>query len=384
MSQIGPFRIEREPQPSAAWILAVSLLAILSAFVVAGIIFWAYGVNPLHAYATIARDTLADPRAIPEIFRPMIPLLLAGVGLVLAFRAQFYNIGAEGQLLAGAVAATGIALFTPVPDRWVLPAMFVGGFIGGALWGLLPSLLRLRLNVNEVITTLMMNYIALYLVSWLVTGPWKGPSVRGFAYTDTFRDAAWLPMIPTTRIHWPTLVLGLVLAATFAFLLNRTRLGFEVRVQGQNPEAARYAGINTLRTTLVVMLLSGGAAGLAGVGEAAGVHHKLLDPNQVSLGYGYAAIIVAWLARGNPLATIITATLFGLVYSSGDVMKVSLQMPFQVTNVFNGLILFFLIGSERLLYYRVRWAPAGAIREEALAAVEEGTPPISGGAPWKR
>lgn len=379
MSQIGPFHIAREPQPSAAWIIAVSVLAIVAAFAVAGVIFWAYGVNPLHAYATIARDTFVDPRAIPEIFRPMIPLLLAGVGLVLAFRAQFYNIGAEGQILAGAVAATGIALFTPVPDRWVLPAMFVGGFVSGALWGLLPSLLRLRLNVNEVITTLMMNYIALYLVSWLVTGPWKGPSVRGFAYTDTFRDAAWIPVLPGTRIHWPTLVLGLVLAAACAFLLNRTRLGFEIRVQGQSPDAARYAGINTLRTTLAVMVLSGGAAGLAGVGEIAGIHHKLLDPNHVSLGFGYAAIIVAWLARGNPLAAIITATLLGLIYTSGDVVKVSLQMPFRVTDVFNGLILFFLIGSERLLYYRVRWVPARPAPDALAAVMGDGNPPISGG-----
>lgn len=384
MRQRGSFRIERDPEPPGTWIFVVSMLAIFAAFLVAGIIFWAYGVNPVHAYVSIARDTLGDPRAVPEIFRPMIPLLLAGIGLVLAFRAQFYNIGAEGQLLAGAVAATGIALFLPVPDLWVLPVMFAGGFVAGALWGLLPSLLRLRLNVNEVITTLMMNYIALYLVSWLVTGPWKGPSVRGFAYTDTFRNSAWLPLIPGTRIHWPTLALGVVLAGAFAFLLNRTRLGFEIRVQGQNPEAARYAGINTLRTTLVVMLLSGGAAGLAGVGEVAGVHHKLLDPNQVSLGYGYAAIIVAWLARGNPLATIITAALFGLIYSSGDVMKVSLQMPFRVTDVFNGLILFFLIGSERLLYYRVRWAPAPPGSNEVLAAaVEEGTRPISEGEGWK-
>jgi len=153
-------------------------------------------------------------------------------------------------------------------------------------------------------------------------------------------------------------VLGIALAAACAVLLGRTRLGFAIRVQGENPEAARYVGINALKTTLLVMLLSGGAAGLAGVGEVAGVHHKLLDPNQVSLGYGYTAIIVAWLARGKPLSTLVTATLFGLIYASGDVMQVSLQMPFRVTSVFNGLILFSLIGSERLLAYRVRWAPA--------------------------
>lgn len=357
MRPFGPLRIERDAEPSWARTLLVSVLAITAAFLLAGVIFWAYGVSPLRAYRVIIADTLGDPRAVPEILLPAMPLLLAGVGLVLAFRAQFYNIGAEGQLLAGTVAATWVALFTPTPGPLMLPVMFLTGFFAGALWGLLPSLLKLRLNVNEVITTLMMNYIALYLVSWLVTGPWKGPSVRGFAYTDTFPDPAWLPYLAGTRVHWPTLVLGIVLAALAAFLLNRTRVGFEIRVQGQNPDAARYAGVNPLRTTLLVMLLSGGLAGLAGVGEVAGIHHKLLDPTQVSLGYGYVAIIVAWLARGNPLAVIVTATFFGLIYSSGDVMQVSLQMPFRVTDVFNGLILFFLIGSERLLQYRVRWVP---------------------------
>jgi len=355
MRQLGPLRFEPDAEPPLTRTIVVSALAIVTAFLVAGMIFWAYGVSPLRAYRVILVDTLSDPRAVPEIFVPAIPLLLAGIGLLLAFRAQFYNIGAEGQLLAGTVAATWIALFTSTPGPLMLPLMFITGFAAGALWGLLPSLLKLRLNVNEVITTLMMNYIALYSVSWLVTGPWKGPSVRGFAYTDTFPDAAWLPYLPGTRVHWPTLLLGIALAIFLTFLLNRTRFGFEIRVQGHNPDAARYAGINPLRTTLLVMLLSGGLAGLAGVGEVAGIHHKLLDPNQVSLGYGYVAIIVAWLARGNPLAVIVTAIFFGLIYSSGDVMQVSLQMPARVTDVFNGLILFFLIGSERLLHYRVRW-----------------------------
>lgn len=368
MKPLGALRVEVRPEPPGSWVLAVSLVAIAAALAVTGLIFWAYGLNPISAYLTIARDTLGDRRALPEIVRPAIPLLLTGAGLVLAFRAQFYNIGAEGQLLLGAVAATGVALFTSVPAPWVLPVMFLAGFAGGALWGLLPAVLKLSLRVNEVISTLMMNYIALYLVSWLVTGPWKGPSVRGFAYTDTFPDAAQLAVLPGTRIHWGTLLIGVALAAGLTLLLRRTRLGFEIRVQGQNPDAARYAGISPFRTTLAVMLLSGGAAGLAGVGEVAGIHHKLLDPNQVSLGFGYAAIIVAWLARGSPLAAIVTAMFLGLIYSSGDVMKVSLQMPFQVTGVFNGLILFFLIGSERLLYYRLRWMPARRLPGDALPA----------------
>jgi len=354
MRWIGRLRVEPTTSPAAGWTLAVSTCAVLAAFLAAGAIFWAFGVNPARAYSTVFLGTLGDARAAPEILRQAIPLLLCGVGLVVAFRAQFWNIGAEGQLLAGAVAAAGVGLFVPLPPSLAIPAMFLAGCVAGAMWGLLPTLLRLRLDVNEVISTLMMNYIAIFAVEWLIHGPWKGQESRGFAYTDSLPQAAWLGLIPGTRVHWATLALGLVLAGSLAFFLGRTVLGFQIRVLGQNPTAARYAGIDPMRTTVVAMVVSAGAAGLAGVGEIAGIHHKLLAPEQISLGYGYAAIIVAWLARGSPLASILTALLLGLIFTSGDVMKVTLQMPFRTTDIFNGLILFFLIGSERLLQYRVR------------------------------
>ena len=355
--RIGPFEVERRNTPPWSWLLAVSVLAVLVALGLAAVIFWSYGVSPLRAYAVIIRGTLLNIRALPEIVRNMIPLLLVGVGLVLAFRALFWNIGAEGQILLGATAATWIALFSPVPDGWKLPVMFVAGFLGGAVWGLIPAILRLRFAVNEVISTLMMNYIALYVVSWLIHGPWKGPEMRGFAFTDAFPEAARIPVIAGTRIHWLTLLLGIAFAIGVAFLLKRTRAGFEIRVQGENADAARYAGIDPGRTLLLVMVVAGGAAGLAGVGEVAGIHRRLLDPNQISLGFGYAAIIVAWLARGSPLAVLGTSLFLGIIFASGDVMRVALQMPARVTDVFNGLILFCLIGSERLLFWRVRWAP---------------------------
>lgn len=165
--------------------------------------------------------------------------------------------------------------------------MFVAGALAGAVWGLLPTLLKVRLGVNEVITTLMMNYIAINVIEWLIHGPWKGKSMMGFAYTDTFVDTAWLPLIPQTQLHWPTALLGLVLAVMLTLLLYRIRLSYEIRVLGESPEAARYAGISPLRTTVAVMLIYAGAAGLAGVGEVAGIHHRLLAPTQISLGYGY-------------------------------------------------------------------------------------------------
>lgn len=357
MRAFRTIRIERGQDPSWLWVLVVSSAAIAAAFLVAGVVFWVYGVSPVRAYSVVLWGTLGDVRGLAEVFRRAIPLLLVGEGLVLAFRAQFYNIGAEGQLLAGAVAASGIALFVPLPGLWMLPAMLLAAFAAGAAWGLVPTLIKLKLDVNEVITTLMMNYIAINIVDWLIHGPWKGNTMRGFAFSDLFPDPAWLPWIPGTRVSWPLLVLGALLAVGFAFVLARTALGYDIRVLGQNPLAARYAGISPLRTILIVMLLSGGTAGLAGAGEVAGIHHRLLDPNQISLGYGYAAIIVAWLARGSPLAAMGTALFLGFIFASGDVMKVVLQIPFRVTDVFNGLVLFFLIGSELLLQYRFRRAP---------------------------
>ncbi len=370
MKRFGPVAIEAVAAPSGAWVLVVSAGAVAAALVASAVLFWAFGLSPVAVYRAMFAGTLADPRAAPEILRQTIPLLLCGVGLVVAFRAQFWNIGAEGQLLAGAVGATGVALFVPA-GPWSIPLLFAAGFAAGAAWSLVPAWLRLGLEVNEVITTLMMNYIALFLVEWLIHGPWKGKAVFGFAYTDTFPQPAWLPVIPGTHVHWPTLAVGLLAAGGLAFLLARTRLGFEIRVLGQNPHAARYAGIDAARTSLAAVVLSAGLAGLAGAGEVAGIHHKLLSPSQVSAGYGYAAIIVAWLARGHPLAAVLTALFLGWIFTSGDVMKVSLQLPFQVTLMFNGLILFFLIGSERLLAYRVRWT--GAPRAGAPALVSAGS-----------
>lgn len=351
------WRIERRADPSAALVVAVSLGAVVAALIVTGAIFAAYGVDPLRAYGVIVERTLLDFRGFTEVVRKAIPLLLAGVGLVLAFRAQFWNIGAEGQILAGATAASGVALFAPLPAPLLIPTMFVAGFVAGAAWGFLPAVLKVRLGVNEIITTLMMNYIALYVVRWLINGPWKGQSTTGFSYSNLFDRSAWLPTVGTTRLHWPTLLIGLALAVLIAFLLARSRFGFEVRVMGASPPAARYAGIDVFRTTIVLVMLSAGAAGLAGVGEVAGIHHRLIEPNSISLGYGYTAIIVALLARGNPLAAILTALFLGLVFASGDVMRVVLRLPVQITDVINGLILLFIICSEPLLRYRLVRVP---------------------------
>ncbi len=348
-------RLVPREQPGPAFVLAVSALAVLLAFAASLVLLALYGASPVEALRVVYQGVLADPRGFAEVLRRAVPLTLAGAGLALAFRAQFWNIGAEGQLLLGAVAASGVALFGPGEGITKLFLMGLAAFVAGGLWAALPAYLKGRLSVNDVITTLMLNYVAIYLVEWLIHGPWKGRSVFGFAYTDRFPASAWLPTWPGTALAWPGVLLAVAFAVFFAWLLFATRLGFEIRVVGENPEAARYAGIRALSTLLSVALLSGGVAGLAGFVEVAGTHHRLLAPLQISLGYGYTAIIVAWLGRNHPLTTLLTGLLIGFVFAAGDVAKVALATPFQLVQVVNGLILFFLIAAEVPIRYRIVW-----------------------------
>ncbi|HYI02633.1 ABC transporter permease [Hyalangium sp.] len=348
-------RLEQDPLPRRSKLVAVYAGAMALAFTLAGGVFAAYGVGPLEAYGTLLEGTLADRQGLAEVLRRTIPLLLIGSGLTLAFRVSFFNIGAEGQLLMGAVAGGAVALFLPA-SALSLPLMFLAGAVAGGLWTLPAAWLRARVDVNEILTTLMLNSVAGYLVIYLVSGPWRGQNVQGFTYTDEFPGPARLPHLGDTLVHWPTLVLGIVLAVALQVLLTRTPLGYELRVVGASSRAARYAGMPIPRVVLLTGLLSGGAAGLAGVGEVAGIHYRLLDPAHISLGYGFTAIIVAWLARGQPALVLVTAPLMGLILAGGDLLKISLNMPFRVIDVFSGLLLLCLIAGESLARYRLRWA----------------------------
>jgi simple sugar transport system permease protein len=341
--------------PSRFVVFGISVFSVILELLVVSVVFAAYGISPLRVYTEIIMKTLLNTYGISEIVRKCIPLLLCGVGLLLAFSASFWNIGAEGQLLMGALGAAWVALFSNLPDPFLLPVMFIVAFIAGALWGFVPTVLKSHYQIPEVITTLMLNYVALYIVLYLVHGPWKGETMRGFAYTDKFPESGWLPYLGNTRIHWPTLVIGLVLVAVVWVILKRAVLGYELKVISKSPKAGRYAGISYFKTIFWVMLISGGAAGLAGAGEVAGIHHLLRHPDQISLGYGYTAILVAWLARNNPLATILTALLMAAIFVAGDTIQLSFGLPSQIVNVVTGLILFFLIAGEVAMRYRITW-----------------------------
>ncbi len=334
----------------------VPLVSVASALLIAGFFLALQGIPPLELYSKMLAGSFASYHGISYTIVKTIPLLLCGAGLVLAFKANIWNIGAEGQLLMGAVAATWVALYAmpSAPSYLVIPAMFAFGFIAGALWGLVPGYLKSKLAVNEIITTLMMNYIAIKLVEYLIYGPWRGEEEWGFPITDKFPEAAWLPRIPGTSVHIPTLILALLSAALVYLLLYKTKVGYEARVYGSNPEAARYAGISSEKVILLVMAISGGLAGLAGVGEVAGIHRRLRYPWSISCGYGFAAIIVAFLARLNPLAAIISAIFLGGLFVGGDAVQMAFGLPVGVVNMFNGLMLLCLVSGEFALKYRVR------------------------------
>ncbi len=346
--------VRRLHAPQYLLVLSLGISILLSLATIA-LLFLLLGVDPIYAFQRIFQGGFGSAYGLSESLTKAIPLLLVGGGLALSFRARVYNIGAEGQLLIGAIVGGGIALNFPEWPRYVLlPAMFIGGFIGGALWAFIPAILKSRFRVDEVLTTLMMVYIASDVVRYLVYGPWRGPGERGFPYSSPFSPSAQVPAIGTTRIHYVTLILAVLSAVLLYLLLERTKRGYEIRVAGENPAAARYAGIDTGRIVLIVLLISGGLAGLAGVGEVAGIHARLSPPEGISPGYGFTGIIVAWLARLNPLATVVTSFLLGGLLVGGDAIQVALNLPSATIHIFNGVILLFVIAADLFSQYRVR------------------------------
>jgi len=317
--------------------LAISL-TLLSLF------FLILGINVGKAYYLIFIKPLTSLYGLSEVIVKMIPLLLIGVGLCISFRAGFWNIGAEGQLILGGIFASFFALYSPFP-YW--PILLIGGFLGGALWIILPSILKAKLKISEVITTLMLNYVAILLLDYLLTGPWKGKTQWGFPYTDPFPESAILPLVPGTRVHWPTLIVGVISSLFCWFLVEKSVIGYRIKVVGQSEKVARYAKINITKIILISTILSGGLAGIAGAGEVAGIHYKLL--RGISIGYGFSGIIVAWLANLDPLESIFWAFFMALLFVGGDAIQISFELPFGVIDIFNGILLISILAAKVIL-----------------------------------
>lgn len=367
-----PLKIEKRLAPSRTAGFLVPFISFLLALIFGGIILLAAGANPLTTYKAMFLGAFGSKYSLSETMVKAIPLMLCGLGVSIAFRMLFWNIGAEGQLAVGGIAAAGVALFGAkmLPAALLLPAMFVAGFTAGALWGLVPALLKAFIRVNEIIVTLMMNYIAILWVEYLFYGPWKDPAGYGFPGTAQFAEAAWLPRLPGTRVH-----LGLafaIVAAVFIWLvLGRTKWGYEIRVIGENPRAATYAGISLMRNIILVMILSGGLAGLAGMAEVSGIAHRL--QKGLTVGYGYTAIIVAWLGKLNPWGVLLVAILLAGLLVGGDQIQITMQLPAAVALILQGAILFFMLGGELFTRYRLRleWRPAEKVL--SLSSPEKGS-----------
>jgi simple sugar transport system permease protein len=347
------YRIEHAPAPSRSATALVSLLSLLLALIFGGIVLALAGEQPLAVYAAMLHGALGDGNAVAETLVKTTPLLLAGLGVAVAFRMQLWNIGAEGQLYLGAIFATGLALFViPSAPGWLMvPAMVVAALLGGGLWGLIPGILRAFFGASEIITSLMLNYVAILFSEYLIHGPWRDPQAFGFPGTPQLPDAAWLPHWGTTRVHLG-LLFGLIAAFLLWIMLRRTRWGYEIGVMGESPRAALYAGMPTKRTILLVMALSGALAGLAGMSEVAGIGHQL--QRSLSPGYGYAAIIVAWLGRLHPLGAVLVAFLLAALTVGGDQIQMTIGLPAAIAPMLQGTILFFLLGGDVLTRYRLR------------------------------
>lgn len=352
-------RIEKRLTPRW-WIkIVVFLCSILSALIIGGGLMAIQGISPFVAYEKML-GAFGTPYGLSETIVKAIPLIMMGLGVGIAFRMLLWNIGAEGQYCMGAIASCGVALSLPnISPVIVLPLMCVAGFLAGGIWGAIPAGLKAYFKTNEIITTLMMNYVAIHFMEYLVYGPWKDPNGYMFPMTAVIPSPFFLPQFGTTRIHCGILI-ALAIMLIFYVILNKTRWGYEIRVIGENPEAARYSGIDIKKNIILVLLVSGGLAGLAGMSELAGIQHRL--QHGFNLGYGYTAIIVAWLAKLEPCTIIFVSFLLAGLMVSGDLLQMSVpEAGTGLSSVIQGIILFVVLAGELFNEFTIVVKKKGAI-----------------------
>ena len=322
------------------------MISIIVGLIAGGIVIVSTGTNPLEVYKAILFGAFGNTYNFSETLVAAIPLILISAGLLLAFKMKFWNIGAYGQYIVGAMCSSYIALHVSKHSSAlvVLSAMCLVGLIGGAVWAMISALLKLLWEVNEVISTLLLNYIALYILDFLMHGPWRDPSSHGFPLSKPFPACAQLPiLLHRTRIHLG-LVFGVVATILIYILIKKTKFGYENEVIGENPTAAKYAGINVFRNTLIAAGISGGLAGLAGMAQVSGIIHMI--QMEINADYGYTAIIVSWLAALNPIASFFVAIILGGLEAGGYQIQMTMSVPFGIVGVIESSILFALLGGE--------------------------------------
>ncbi len=351
--------IRLEPRATTSRLLRYTSPFIAAALtIVAGaILFVALGRDPVVALHTFFISPIDDLDGLAELTLKATPLVLCGIGLAIGFRGNVWNIGAEGQFIMGAVCSGGVALaFYGQEGPWLLPLMLVAGVAGGALWGAIPAFCRNRFNANEILVSLMLSYVALQLLGYLVHGPWRDPDGYNFPETRLFGDDALIPVLMEGTRLFASIFLALAAAALGWLLMGHSFLGFKIRVVGQALAAARYAGFSQKKVVWASFIIGGGLAGLAGFTEVAGPVGQLNAT--FPSGYGFAAIIVAFLGRLQPLGVLLGGLLLALTYLGGEALQSDLNLPKAVTGVFQGMLLFFVLASDVLIRYRIRFGRA--------------------------
>ena len=346
--------LERRAERSVFIALLSPLLAIALTLATGAALFALLGKPPIEALKIYFFDPLTDPWALQEIAVKATPLVLIGVGLSLCYLANGWNIGAEGQFLIGAICGGWLAVKTHGTDAgfWVLPAMLALGALGGALYALIPALFKVRFGASEILTSLMLVYVAELLLDYLVRGPWRDPKGFNFPTTAEFDAVAAMPtFVEGSRLHWGAII-ALLVVAWATVMLGRTLRGFEIKLVGAAPRAARFAGFNDRTLIVLTFLISGALAGLAGIIEvSATVNH--LQPN-ISPGYGFTAIIVAFLGRLHPVGILIASLFLALTFIGGESAQIMMKVPLDLTKVFQGILLFYVLACDTLILYRFR------------------------------
>ncbi len=363
-------RLERRPVDSPVMRWLSPLLALLLTVVTGFFLFLAMGRDPLEGLKFFFITPVSDVQGLAELGLKMAPLLLCAAGLTICYRAKLWNIGAEGHFLMGALGASVVAVqLADIQGIWVLPVVLLSGMVAAAAWAAIAAGLKTHLNCNEILTTIMLNYIALNLLLYTVHGPLKDPYGFGFPQSVMFGDSALLPaLVPGTRLHLG-LAFGLLAAVGVWALFARSFTGFQLNVLGEDHRAAAFAGFGARRLTWFAFLVAGALAGLAGASEVTGPLGQLVP--QVSPGYGYTAIIVVFLGRMNAFGIIAASALLALTFLGGEMLQIAMNLPKAVTGLFQGLLLFFLLTCDAFIHYRIRWRWPVAQRAQAGIRVQE-------------
>ena len=347
-------KLEARPAASKRWIYGSPVLALAITVLIGVALFALLGKDPLRGLEVFFWEPLKSRYALGELMVKATPLLLIALGLAVCFRSNVWNIGAEGQFVMGAIAAGGVALMADkTTGSWIMLAVLLAGTLGGMAWGGLTALLRDKFNANEILVSLMLVYVAILVLSYLVFGPWKDPMGYNFPQTRAFEKATQIPRLMAGSRMNIGLLIALAGSAVLWLFLFRSRAGFAQQVSGLAPAAARYAGFSSRRALWIALLVSGGSAGLAGALEVAGPIGQLTP--YVPAGYGFAAIIVAFVGRLHPVGMVLSAILMSMFYIGGELAQSRLGLPKSLTGVFQGLLLFTLLACDTLIAYRVRW-----------------------------